>query len=89
MAYSCTFALDLQDDATVAYLSAPDKSGDIHSWFYAAYAWLFTRDIFEGVASDDKLLRIHTTAEEFDPAAEQTFVPFQVPRSCNFYPCKH
>lgn len=42
------------------------------------HAWLFGGDIFASVAANSDLLRIHSTAEEFEPAAEECFVPFQV-----------
>lgn len=67
-----------QDDATVESLSACDKHSDKHGWAQRAHAWLFEGDIFAGVASDPKLMRIHSTAEEFDHAAEETLIPFQV-----------
>lgn len=68
-----------QDDTTVESLSACDKHSDKHGWTQRAHAWLFEGDIFAGVASDPKLMRIHSTAEEFDHAAEETLIPFQVP----------
>lgn len=68
----------LQDDATMASLTAQDKHGDVKGWAHRVYAWLFEGDLFAGVATDNKLMRIHSTAEQFDPAAEETLVPFQV-----------
>ena len=59
-------------------LYAQDRSGDSHSCFHCIYTWLFSGDILAGVAADHTLMRIHTTAEEFDPMAEQILVPFQV-----------
>lgn len=71
--------VDLQDDATVESLSAQDKHCDKHGWAHRIYTWLFEGDLFAGVASDSMLMRIHSTAEEFDQAAEETLIPFQVP----------
>lgn len=68
----------MQDDATVQLLSEKSHSGDVHGWLRCLHAWLFERDLFADVAGDSKLMRIHATAEEFDPAAEESFVPFQV-----------
>ena len=73
-----TILVDVQDDATVESLSAQDKHGEKHGWAQRMYSWLFEGDLFAGVASDPKLMRIHSTAEEFDRAAEETLVPFQV-----------
>ena len=70
---------DLQDEATVESLSAQDKYSDKHGWAHCIYSWLFEGDLFAGVASDPKLMRIHSTAEQFDQAAEETLIPFQVP----------
>lgn len=60
-------------------LSAQDRHGDKHGWAHRIYYWLFEGDLFAGVASDSKLMCIHQTAEEFDQAAEETLIPFQVP----------
>lgn len=70
--------LILQDDATMASLTAQDKLGDVQGWAQRAYAWLFEGDLFAGVATDNQLMRIHSAAEQFNPAAEETLVPFQV-----------
>ena len=48
-------------------------------WLQRAHAWLFEGDIFASVASDDDLIRIHSSAEEYDAAAEECFMGiFQV-----------
>ncbi|KAL3131921.1 Na+/Pi symporter [Trebouxia sp. C0009 RCD-2024] len=65
------------DDATMASLTAQDKLGDVQGWAQRAYAWLFEGDLFAGVATDNQLMRIHSAAEQFNPAAEETLVPFQ------------
>ena len=67
----------MQDEATVLSLSAQDKSGDVHGWLQRVHAWLFEGDLSAGVARDRTVMRIHATAEEFDPAAEETMAPFQ------------
>ena len=67
-----------QDDMTVQDLAAQDRSADVKGWLQHVHAWLFERDLFAGVAADANLMRIHATAEEFEPAAEDCFVPFQV-----------
>ena len=76
---SSSTLLSFQDDATVESLSAQDKHGDVQCWVHRLHAWLFEGDLFAGVANDAKLMRIHSTAEEFDYAAEETLIPFQVP----------
>ena len=71
----------MQDEATVRELSADERAGDIHGWLQRLHAWLFEGDIFASVASNDVLLRIHSTAENFEGAAEDCFVPQQVFKS--------
>lgn len=71
--------LCLQDEATVRELAADERGVDMKGWVQRLQAWLFEGDIFASVASNDVLLRIHSTAEEFEGAAEECFVPLQVP----------
>lgn len=59
-------------------LGADERAGDIQGWLQRLHAWLFEGDIFASVASNDVLLRIHSTAENFEGAAEDCFVPQQV-----------
>ena len=59
-------------------LAADERAGDMKGWLQRLHAWLFEGDIFACVASNDALLRIHSTAEEFEAAAEDCFVPMQV-----------
>lgn len=47
-------------------------------WLQRLHAWLFEGDIFASVASNEALLRIHSTAEEFEGAAEDCFAILQV-----------
>lgn len=70
--------LSFQDDATVQQLCEDNSSGDVQGWIRRCHAWLFEGDLFADVAADATLMRIHATAEEFDPATEESFVPFQV-----------
>ncbi len=39
---------------------------------------LIQPDLYEVVPSSDTLMRIHSTAEEFDAIAEDLWAPFQV-----------
>ena len=72
----------LQDETTVRDLATDEKSSDMTGRLQRVRAWLFEGDIFASVASDDALLRIHATAEEFEGAAEECFVPLQVCPCC-------
>lgn len=58
-------------------LAEQDRSGDMKGWLQRVHTWLFDRDLFAGVVADDNLMRIHATAEEYEPAAEEQCVPFQ------------
>ncbi|DBB04957.1 TPA: Na+/Pi symporter [Trebouxia sp. C0006] len=62
------------DEVTLRELAADDRSSDMRGWLQRTHAWLFGIDIFASVASDDALLRIHSTAEEFEGAAEELLV---------------
>ena len=73
---SCTF--DVQDDAIVHELATARKGTESQSWLQWVNAWLFDRDVFKGVSTDDVVMRIHATAEEFDAGAEKLFTPWQV-----------
>jgi len=62
-------------------LTAEDASG----WLHVMCNRLFSMDMFAHIRSSQDLLRIHSTAEQFDPAAEAFSGPFQVrfPACCN------
>ena len=70
--------MTVQDEVTLRELAADDRSSDMRGWLQRTHAWLFGIDIFASVASDDALLRIHSTAEEFEGAAEELLVWPQV-----------
>ena len=59
-------------------LAADDGSRDMKSWMQRAYAYLFQADMFASVSSNDTLMRIHSSAEEYDKATEELFALFQV-----------
>ena len=59
-------------------LAADDASRDMKGWLQRSYAYLFQADIFASVSSNDTLMRIHATAEEYDKAAEELFSTIQV-----------
>ncbi|KAL3131924.1 hypothetical protein ABBQ38_007627 [Trebouxia sp. C0009 RCD-2024] len=67
----------LWDEATVRELAADDASQDVKGWLQRAHTYLFQPDIFASVSSNDTLLRIHSTAEEYDKATEELFAPVQ------------
>ena len=67
-----------QDEATVQELTAEDASPNASGWLHQTCNRLFHTDIFAHIRSSENLLRIHSTAEQFDPAAEASFGPFQV-----------
>ena len=59
-------------------LAADDGSRDMKGWVQRAYAYLFQADMFASVSSNDTLMRIHSSAEEYDKATEELFALFQV-----------
>ena len=67
-----------QDEATVRELAEDDRTRDVSGLVQRTRAWLFGGDMFACVAADPALLRIHSTAEEYERAAEECFNPFQV-----------
>lgn len=68
----------MQDEETVHDLALSEKAEKMTSWPQRVHGWLFDQDIFATVISNDALMRIHGTAEEFEPAAEECFIPLQV-----------
>ena len=56
----------LQDEVTMKDLAAEDTTQDVKG------------DLFESVPASDTLMRIHSTAEEFEASAEDFLAPFQV-----------
>ena len=66
----------MQDEATVRELAAPDVTRDVKGWLQRIHAGLFKVDLFASVPSNDTLMRIHTTAEEFEATAEKFLAPF-------------
>ncbi|DBA79483.1 TPA: Na+/Pi symporter [Trebouxia sp. C0005] len=78
------------DEATVQELTAEDVSRNASGWLHHTCNRLLHKDMFVHIRSSETLLRIHSTAEQFEPAAEAFFGPFQVsrPASCNLLaPC--
>ena len=64
-------------------LAADDGSKDIKSWAHRIYSHLLQPDLFASVNQDETLIRIHSSAEEFEPIGEAFFVSGQVSgRSC-------
>ncbi len=68
----------MQDEATVCELAANDVTKDMRGWMHRIYVCLFHMDMSAHVAFSDTLIRIHSTAEEYESAAEKGFVAFQV-----------
>ena len=59
-------------------LAAEDVTTDVQGWLQWARAHFLQLDLFESVPASDTLMRIHSTAEEFDSTAEDFLAPFQV-----------
>lgn len=59
-------------------LAAEDVTRDVQGWLRWARARFLQVDLFESVPASDTLMRIHSTAEEFDSTAEDFLAPFQV-----------
>ncbi len=65
-------------------LTAEDASQNASGWLHQTCNRLLHTDMFAHIRSSETLLRIRSTAEQFDPAAEAIVGPFQVtlPASC-------
>ncbi len=59
-------------------LAAEDVTTDVQGWLRWARAQFLQVDLFGSVPASDTLMRIHSTAEEFDSTAEDFLAPFQV-----------
>ena len=68
----------VQDAAVVKEIAATDNTLDVKSLLQKIYVQCFELDLTSYVASSEKLMCIHSSAEEFDATAEEAFVPFQV-----------
>lgn len=58
-------------------LAAEDVTTDVQGWLQWARAHFLQVDLFESVPACNTLMRIHSTAEEFDSTAEDFLAPFQ------------
>ena len=67
-----------QDETTMKDLAAEDVTTDVQGWLRWAHAHFLQVDLFKSVPASDTLMRIHSTAEEFDSTAEDFLAPFQV-----------
>ena len=68
----------MQSNEVVADLAAGQRHSTAsnrlqHLWLCATQI-----NIFAHVSKDEKLMQMHSTAEQFDPATERLFIPFQV-----------
>lgn len=59
-------------------LAAEDVTTDVQGWLRWARAHFLQVNLFESVPASNTLMRIHSTAEEFDSTAEDFLAPFQV-----------
>ncbi|KAL0031297.1 hypothetical protein WJX79_001595 [Trebouxia sp. C0005] len=66
------------DETTMKDLAAEDVTRDVQGWLRWARARFLQVDLFESVPASDTLMRIHSTAEEFDSTAEDFLAPFQI-----------
>ncbi|DBA92175.1 TPA: hypothetical protein ACH3X1_015890 [Trebouxia sp. C0004] len=66
------------DETTMKDLAAEDVTTDVQGWLRWARARLLQVDLFESVLASDTLMRIHSTAEEFEATAEDFLAPFQI-----------
>ena len=68
-------------------LSADEGTRDMKGRMQRVYAYFFQADMFACVSSNDTLMRIHSTAEEYDKATEELFAVFQVNIGPPFLAC--
>ncbi|KAL0049305.1 hypothetical protein WJX82_010880 [Trebouxia sp. C0006] len=66
------------DETTMKDLAAEDVTTDVQGWLRWAHAHFLQVDLFKSVPASDTLMRIHSTAEEFDSTAEDFLAPFQI-----------
>ena len=68
----------LQSSEAVSELTAGRRSGSVSNVFPRFWLHITAVNIFAEVSKDEKLMQMHSTAEQFDPAAERLFIPLQV-----------
>lgn len=71
----------LQPDDVVQDLASSKSSAADIGWLRYFWDIFLNHDIFAVVNKNDRLIQIHSTAEQFDPIAENLF--WQIPVSCN------
>ena len=76
----------MQDEATVQELATEDVTQDMKGRLQWVRNMLLRPDMAAAVRSDETLLRIHTTAEQFEAVPESFVAPFQV--SLLFFDCQ-
>ncbi len=74
--------LHVQPADVVLDLAADKRSADASGWFQYIWDHATQKDIFAVISRRERLMRIHTTAEQFEPAAERLFGPMQVQALC-------
>ena len=70
----------MQDEATVKEIATNDVSLDVKGVLQRVHDHCFELDVAAEITSNEALLSIHNSAEEFSAMAEQAYAPFQVLR---------
>ena len=68
----------MQTNEDVSDLTAGRKPGSTFGAFQHFWRQITKVDIFADVGKDEKLMQMHSAAEQYDPAAERLFIPLQV-----------
>ena len=67
----------LQTEDVVVDLATDQGSADTSGWLWFFWNRVLQRDIFAVVSRSERLMRIHTTAEQFDPVTDCIFGAIQ------------
>ena len=70
--------VQVQDEATMRELTTEDFTQDVKGWLQSVQITLFRPDMAAIVRSDHTLIRIHSTAEQFEAIPESFMGFFQV-----------
>ena len=75
----------MQDEATIQELATEDVTQDMKGRLQWVRNMLLRPDMAAAVRSDETLLRIHATAEQFEAVPESFLAPFQVSFDCQIH----
>ena len=63
----------LQSDEVIQELAAHNSTANDVGWFRFLCNYCLSEDVYADVSKSEKLMQLHSTAEQFDPTTEGLF----------------